>query len=511
MASAFENETGHSRFMAYMKYLRLLMRNLALESAQNHEEECTSVENNYLLELAKQNTLSSGFDGSPFQLDDIASNEFAANATPAMADALVISHAASPQLSKQPSSCALEESVSSGHQNFCNLIEQLSLRARRSLFAITKSKRKAYKRSYDHDFQEDAEKTIKDKQWLYDDKTQIFDVACPESDHNGACTDQCLPSSFSDEIDFSCCNSNEANAVGLQESVEETVETETIEETIETEPTLNGEEATFDTVCTVDVDPGDREEEEEEEDDDDDDEEKGKELCIVNIASADYSSDLAVATIDDDELQLVRRTFSSYNVVFSAGKKRVASVKCEKRSVVVDGRSFRKPRELLSCVQFFLRHSHCAVVIFPKNVSADLSEQSREWSETIGRLTTKGLLKLTSGNSNANTSDIQFLCQHDDHLMKMAYLTGGVLLSNNIVMRSPCRVDWKRFVSARICGFSVDSDGRFTADSIHLRQPTASLEWVLTFSGVPARAASVYPLSDDQLCSLVTYLGRMLC
>ncbi|KFD49950.1 hypothetical protein M514_09164, partial [Trichuris suis] len=226
-------------------------------------------------------------------------------------------------------------------------------------------------------------------------------------------------------------------------------------------------------------------------------------LQLSSITTIYASSDLEDITVSNREIEIVLRSFPAYYVAINEKRRTPLAEGYKRRPVVIDGRSFQNPVDLMICLQQFLKAGHhCSTVLIPEST---LSYCSEEWANVVDCLTKKNLLVLTSSDED------DVATQLNEYLMLLAYFSGAVILSNSIHLKPLSGAkEWRQLASSRIFSFSFNKYGGVVADPIS-RHRCASIEWMFNFTNVENAPITIRPLSEGQFASFVDELDVLIC
>ncbi|CDW57141.1 hypothetical protein TTRE_0000542801 [Trichuris trichiura] len=117
-----------------------------------------------------------------------------------------------------------------------------------------------------------------------------------------------------------------------------------------------------------------------------------------------------------------------------------------RRPIVMDGGSCGTLVELLCGVRYFLREGHCVIALLPEKTFTRWCRNSLTSSECLLWMKFTGLLSpIASQLPAVENADLVIDSDFNNVLLKLAYLTGGVLLSNRRLL------SFERFSDVTFC------------------------------------------------------------
>ncbi|KFD68444.1 hypothetical protein M514_10199 [Trichuris suis] len=185
-----------------------------------------------------------------------------------------------------------------------------------------------------------------------------------------------------------------------------------------------------------------------------------------------------------------------------------------RRPIVVDGSSCGTLMELLCSVRYFLRRSHCVIALLPEKTFNNWCRHSSTSAECLLCMKLTGLLSpIPAEVLGAEKANLVVDSNFNRRLLKLAYLTGGVLLSNRrLVALSSGVDDWERWAANRCLSFQIDRNRelKFAPTGRH---SCTTLKSLLEFSS-DSRAevlvrAPVKSQLDDLIFRLDGFLSRL--
>ncbi|KHJ44683.1 hypothetical protein D918_04917 [Trichuris suis] len=211
------------------------------------------------------------------------------------------------------------------------------------------------------------------------------------------------------------------------------------------------------------------------------------------------------------DCDLVESYFRTYGVLSVQGYCRPSY---PRRPVVLDGSSCGTLIELLCSVRYFLRRSHCVIALLPEKTFNNWCGHSSSSAECLLCMKLTALLSpIPAEVLGAEKANLVVDSNFNRRLLKLAYLTGGVLLSNRRLVALSSGVDeWERGGANRCLSFQIDRNREFKFAPPG-RHSCTTLKWLFEFSS-DSRAevlvrAPVKSQLDDLIFRLDGFLSRL--